>query len=77
MSVGKKWDWTRYDGALRDIQSQTGLDPAATTADGWLQYRIHDTPKDLAPLTPRVAQEALLRAHEPILRPKSWDRSVK
>src|SRR6266850_5306320 len=35
-----------YDGALRDIQSPTGL-----------QYRIHETPEDLAVLTPRVAQE--------------------
>src|SRR5712691_11163870 len=36
----------RYDGALRDIQSPTGL-----------HYRIHETPEDLAVLTPRVAQE--------------------
>src|SRR6185295_17133841 len=31
-----------YDGALRDIQSPTGL-----------HYRIHETPEDLAVLTPR------------------------
>src|SRR6185503_5551160 len=36
----------KYDGALRDIQSPTGL-----------HYRIHETPEDLAVLTPRVAQE--------------------
>ena len=36
----------RYDGALREIQSPTGL-----------HYRIHETPEDLAGLTPRVAQE--------------------
>src|SRR6266850_52260 len=36
----------RYDGALRDIQSPTGL-----------HYQIHETPEDLAVLTPRVAQE--------------------
>ena len=36
----------RYDGALRDIQSPTGL-----------RYRIHETPEDLAVITPRVAQE--------------------
>src|SRR6266540_4310971 len=48
----------RYDGALRDIQSPTGLHPAATTADAWLHYRIHETPEDLAVLTPRVAQES-------------------
>jgi hypothetical protein len=36
----------KYDGALRDIQSPTGLN-----------YRIHETPEDLAVLTPRVAQE--------------------
>jgi hypothetical protein len=41
---------------LRDIQSPTGLHPAVTTADGWLHYRIHETPEDLALLTPRVAQ---------------------
>ena len=37
----------RYDGALRDIQSPTGV-----------HYRIHETPEDLAVLTPRVAQES-------------------
>ena len=42
---------------MRDIQSPTGLHPAATTADAWLHYRIHETPEDLAVLTPRVAQE--------------------
>src|SRR4051812_23246060 len=36
----------KYDGALRDIQSPTGL-----------HYRIHETPEDLVVLTPRVAQE--------------------
>jgi len=36
----------KYDGALRDIQSPTGL-----------HYRIHEMPEDLAVLTPRVAQE--------------------
>ena len=36
----------KYDGALRDIQSPTGL-----------HYRSHETPEDLAVLTPRVAQE--------------------
>jgi hypothetical protein len=36
----------KYDGASRDIQSPTGL-----------HYRIHETPEDLAVLTPRVAQE--------------------
>jgi hypothetical protein len=37
----------RYDGALCDVQSPTGL-----------QYRIHETPEDLAVLTPWVAQES-------------------
>jgi len=43
---------------LREIQSPTGLHPAATTADACLHYRIHETPEDLAVLTPRVAQES-------------------
>ena len=43
---------------MREIHSPTGLHPAATTADAWLHYRIHETPEDLAVLTPRVAQES-------------------